>query len=441
MAHNAADLLVHACNAALVGALAARLTRQQASGWIAAALFAALPAATATAAWMSDRFDTIALLFSLLALFALEKAIARRGTPWLPALLLFIALLSKEIAYAVAAIMLVWLVVLRPWRDKNRLVLLGGVFGCTVLTVILRFTTVAPLDTSLRTSDTAHAFLTGAGGWWRHSLAALNGFQSSSIVFGITVALLAFFATIVIARGIWHKPIDELGVDELALPIIALGLIVLPAFIQWPVTQYALVRDENLAYLVNLRFYYFAAAGIALLVAAGYARLKSNRTRAAFATVCVVAIVCGLGISHGVGKQWARSWRPGSHEALTLGAELNARRFPPQCRIYLDSEQWPPAFQPHVDSIVKSVADPDASIQGCAIFAGSVVFHTLLENGQCDLGLWPGLDVRKRNGTPLIGSIGNLCFIPFASGEREKLGSPLFRFHVDAQGHVQEELD
>ncbi len=430
--HNVADMLIHGCNAALVGVLATRLTRQRAPGLIAAALFAALPAATATAAWMADRYDTIALLFSLLALLALEKAIAKRGSPWIVALLLLLALLSKEIAYAVAAIMLVQLIVLRPWRDKMLIVLFGAIAGSVALGLVLRLIKVAPLDTSLNTKDAVHAFWTGTLAWWSQSIAALNGFQPASTIFIAAIAILIVIAIVAVARDVWRG-----RVGEFALVIISVGLLVLPALVQWPVTQYALSSDENLAFLENLRFYYFAAAGLALLVAAGYARLRTGWARILMTGVCAFALVCGIGLSRRVSAQWASSWRPASRVGLALGRDLSARAFPDGCRIYLESEKWPFAFQKHVDTIVKAVADPAASVQGCAIFAGALVSQTLVTNKTCDAAHWPGLVVREHDGIPLGGSIGNLCLLPFASWKADELGEPLFRFHVDADGHLR----
>ena len=115
--HNALDVLLHALNAALVCMLATRVSGRAGAGALAGLLFASLPAGAATAAWMSDRFDLVALGFSLLALLSFEAALRRRQNPTWTAMWLLCALLSKEVAYAAAAVMLARLAV-QWWRDR-----------------------------------------------------------------------------------------------------------------------------------------------------------------------------------------------------------------------------------------------------------------------------------------------------------------------------------
>lgn len=100
--HNAVNLLLHTSNAALLCLVSSRFTGKGFAGWAAGSLFATLPAGTGTASWMSDRFDPLALLFSLLALLAFARTPMRNRHPLFVFAFLLLALLSKEVAFATA---------------------------------------------------------------------------------------------------------------------------------------------------------------------------------------------------------------------------------------------------------------------------------------------------------------------------------------------------
>ena len=132
----ATNLLLHLANAALLAALAYRLSRRRTLAALAALLFALHPVLTEPVHAPGFRADVLCLCFSLLALHAWLSATAdapRRRLPpavWAAAMLLFLAaaLLSKETAIAcpLAAALLLALHPARFPRRRPALVLLAA---------------------------------------------------------------------------------------------------------------------------------------------------------------------------------------------------------------------------------------------------------------------------------------------------------------------------
>src|SRR5262249_8127874 len=161
------------------------------------------------------------------------------------------------------------------------------------------------------------------------------------------------------------------GVGGMALT--GAGLLLLPAVLQSPVTAPVLIDDASRAFTENLRFYYAASAGLALLLGAGYASLHGATARRAMFVACLLCAGYAGVSSQRLGTQWAQAWSAQSTAYLVLGAELGQHQFPSGCRIYLDAPQWTDAFRHHADTIVKAGAPVAAPVQACAIFAGALV--------------------------------------------------------------------
>lgn len=434
MWHNALDVLLHALNAALACLLAARVAGRTSAGVVSGILFASLPAGAGTAAWMSDRFDPVALGFALAALLAFEGALERRRSPLWTGLWLLFAVLSKEVAYAAAAIMLLRLAA--QWRHKREAApaLLAVVLLAPVLGIALRVLSGTTTGWSLELGDPLHMVTAGIGGWWRQAPAALSGFMPATGL-PLLVGLLLTAVCYAIAR-------DATARGARALALTGAGLLLLPAVLQSPVTGPVLSDDDSRAFTENLRFYYAAAAGLALLLAAGYASLQSPRVRLAMLAGCLFAAGHGGVLSYQLSAQWARQWRPSSDAYLALAADLGQHEFPAGCRIFLDAPDWTDAFRHHADTIVKAAAPTSATVQSCAIFAGAQVYQTFLPAERCTPVYWPGLAFSERHGTPIAASVGDVCMLQFATYTApDQLGAPLFRFRVGSDGHAQEIRD
>ncbi len=92
------NIVIHTANAVLLLLIGRALSPQSLAGPVAALLFALHASNTEAVIWMSARFDLLAACFGLAAVCWMVRGGA--GTPWVPGLLLFPALLSKEAAVA-----------------------------------------------------------------------------------------------------------------------------------------------------------------------------------------------------------------------------------------------------------------------------------------------------------------------------------------------------
>lgn len=74
------SLLIHAVNALLVGMWLAAATGDQATGWLAGALFGVFPLHLEAVAWLAAQWDELAVLFGLVSLVAFTKWWLSEGT-------------------------------------------------------------------------------------------------------------------------------------------------------------------------------------------------------------------------------------------------------------------------------------------------------------------------------------------------------------------------
>jgi hypothetical protein len=304
-----------------------------------------------------------------------------------------------------------------------------------VLGIGLRILSGTAVGISLDIDDPLHAFVAGVSGWWRQASAALSGFLPAP-------GLWVLFAGLLLAMAYGLARSATAARDARALALTGIGLLVLPAALQWPVTAPVLSDDGSRAFTENLRFYYAAAAGLALAVAGGYASLQAQRARVLMLSGCVIAAGYAAVLSYQLSMRWANAWRSASDAYLALAADLGQRQFPPGCRIFLDAPGWTDAFRHHVDTIVKAAAPTSASVQSCAIFAGVQVYQTFVPPDRCTPAHWPGLAFSERQGTPIAATVGDVCMLQFVTySAADQLGRPLFRFRVDNAGHAQEIRD
>ena len=92
------NVLLHTINTVLVFLIGKALAPRTLVGPVAALLFALHASNSEAVIWMSARFDLLATCFSLASIYWLVRGGAASG--WMPALLFFPALLSKEAAVA-----------------------------------------------------------------------------------------------------------------------------------------------------------------------------------------------------------------------------------------------------------------------------------------------------------------------------------------------------
>jgi tetratricopeptide (TPR) repeat protein len=107
--HHLVNLLLHAANGALLFALLIQLTGRAWRSAAVAAIFALHPLRVESVAWVAERKDLLAALFSLAALLAYERhaRASRRGFFAIAFVLLALGLASKPMAVTVPLLMLV----------------------------------------------------------------------------------------------------------------------------------------------------------------------------------------------------------------------------------------------------------------------------------------------------------------------------------------------
>jgi hypothetical protein len=433
LAHNALDMGIHALNAALVARLAWRVSRRREAAWVAGLVFACLPCAVGTALWMSDRFDPVALCFGLGALLAFERALNSRSGVFALGILLLGALLSKETAYAIAG----WLLLRMAWRVWRRRTWRVDLWLAVLLPIgaalLLRKLSGTSVDTSLPIADVPAAMLAGISAWWWRFPQALSGFfhQGGPVTISAIALSVAIVAVVMIAL---RNLLAEKKREAATLALCGAALIFATPWLQWPVTRLALGDIPGFDAPVNLRFYYLAAAGVALLLGACVA---ASRGLPRIASIGLTALVCAAGAVHGhfQSRLWTQDFSANGERHLQLSRDLAARDWPAGCRIVLDAPGFEDDFRTHVDIIAKAAAVRNASLMQCAVFAGIQVYTTIVDGRLCTPEAWPGLVISRTNDKPVIARLGTLCTLQFTAGPAADDANVL-RFGVSSDGHL-----
>lgn len=430
--HNLLDLLLHGVNALLVGSVATRLARDRRIGVVAGVLFACLPATSGTALWTSDRFDPVCLFFGLLALHAFDRALAgRRRLGFAAAASLALCLASKEVGLAVAAAMLALL----GWHwlstRERRWDLLAAVLTPVAVVFALHTATVPSFGFSLGGTQSLSALLDGVGYWWLRFPAAVFGFRAVGAGWWPLLAAAALLALAGLVRAI-RQGQD----DAVRLACVGAALFVVPALLQWPVTRLALGEAAGLGLTINLRFYYLAFAGCALLWPAAIAGLRGLHSQWLLLAASLALALQGFLVAQRIARDWANETRAPTTAYLAMGEALGSRPFEPGCRIALRTSGFPPEFVYYADVIVKAVAPPGAGVLDCAVFGDVAPYASLVGARWCSEEAWPGLAVRRQNGVRGLARLGNLCVLGFAEPPAETARVGLSRFSVAADGRI-----
>ena len=85
--------------------------------------------------------------------------------------------------------------------------------------------------------------------------------------------------------------------------------------------------------------------------------------------------------------------------------------------------------------IAKVAAAPGASLLRCAVFAGTPVYTTIVDDAQCEAAAWPGLTIAVFNGAPVRARLGPLCTLQFAAPPAADEARAI-RVRVGADGNV-----
>lgn len=131
--------LLHGVTSALAFTLLLRLLKIPAAALLAALVFAVHPVNVEAVTWISARFDLLAALFSLATLAAIPDDVSRRGRWALAAVCALLACCSKENAFLVPALAVVWVEAVGCSGPRPRLAALGWTVAGAATALFLRF--------------------------------------------------------------------------------------------------------------------------------------------------------------------------------------------------------------------------------------------------------------------------------------------------------------
>lgn len=461
-AHYAFNMALHAgCGVALWVALRAFEIPARAAGATALA-FLAHPAAFGAAAWLSDRFDLLATGFGLLAIAAAENHLRRPRASMLvaAAACLLAALGSKEIAYAVAALLLLMAVAPVPGRPfaahwRSRLALFAAVALVAGGSLLWRESLLRPGSQAMFLSAGLAATMLGAASRF---LGALPGV--AAVRHGPVVAVYAWGALLAggLAVGALLAARDERSPARWRAAILGMALAVLAVLAQAPILNASPVPSMRFGEfefeaLSALRFFYLPLAALAMAaalpVAALGARLRSPPARAAGVAATLAVLVALLATSRAIGRDFmgpAHARLAADEAAIAAAVQVASAATGAPCKLYfLGTPTAADGFAALADVAVKASLPPGHPALGCFIQTDRAPWYHLLSADPARAGQAPleTIDFRGKPYPPL--AVGSLHYyylrIPDTGAVRQ---DPTARFHawdghrfVDVTGEVR----
>lgn len=364
-----------------VAALYALLQRLQRDAWINAcwaALFAVHPLALGTGLWLSDRFDLLTTLFSLLALSAALAHVARPTAASLTALLLWIllGLASKELGVVAAAAVCATL----AFAPRSALSLrqrggaIAAVVAITFAWLAYRHAMLTPIGAPNFAGFAPAVF--AQGGWnWLRTFADFLGADPRMPRWGwVTLVCAASFfaAAVVLARRVprerrsrWHL---ILGFATLAI---------LPGLVQAPVAAKHLggidAQTAGFAMIVASRFFHLALTGLIGLLAfaaapAAAANVHSTTAKRMLAASLLLALSALAPVAQRVAHAHASDTRRQIASMRATEDVLEHAALPAHaCQIYFLQTAMLPAFAGYSDALAKGLAPAPERIAHCLV--------------------------------------------------------------------------
>lgn len=407
-AHYALNLLLHWGCALLLGLYAYALLGQRAAALLAACLYTVHPTAAASAWWLTDRFDLLALAGILGALLGAERALRGEGSRLWVLLASFIGAGGKEYAVLILPLLALrlWLAPERPWRWRIETLALAA--APLLLMIWARAQVVAGVETTLQLEARLQPLLTGLWAWWWQWPGAMLGLRQGVPPVVALAAALAFAAGLGWALRARHTALGRAA-------LLALGLLLLPAATLWPVAQLVLVHTDALSLVPNARFYAVAIAGLALGVAVLLAGLRAApRLRPWGYGIAGVAVALAGAVSHARGQQWAESTQQAASRQLARAAQVALSDDTPRARPCIVRLLGAPAeleeFHGYADFMVKAGLPTGHPMAGCVVLTERAGWIQQTEAGLCRVGDFAPLEPRMNGPHPLLPRrLGPLC--------------------------------
>jgi hypothetical protein len=249
------------------------LLRLDCTRWTAlliGSVFALHPAAVATAAWLADRFDLLAVNGCLLLLLAVHAWIRRGSASAVCAIALAAAwaIGAKETAIVALPVALAWILL---GRRPHRLIPMLAATLPFIAALGLRWWTFggSGLDKVAGEPLQPLQLVFGIGYWlWRlpETLLRMPPLAMTTLLGGAILLLLILGNARQCQRALGHRHTSR-GLNACLLSFAGVALLLLPALPQAPVAALVLGGGEPLAIAVNHRFYYLALIGLGLCLA------------------------------------------------------------------------------------------------------------------------------------------------------------------------------
>jgi tetratricopeptide (TPR) repeat protein len=284
------NVVFHLVNTGLLYALLRRWRAGPYTAGLAAAAFALLPRLTEAVTWIAGRTDVLAttgVLAALLVWPPAEKPSAARS--WMAGVVIFLALLCKEVALAgVAAIVALELVHVSDRPTKRRVLALLPMLVASAAFVVLHEHAIGANATPDGLVGVAPRLAAAGASWgtytwmiaapWQPSLqiGQLDHAPATAIVAGVVALALASAALVQLVRRR-----DAAAAAGMAMTMTALLLV-----------SHLVSIPTNV--LCSDRFLYVPAAGLAIAAAISASRLTPRAKRAAAGACAAWALSCAV---------------------------------------------------------------------------------------------------------------------------------------------------
>lgn len=356
-------------------------------------LFALHPAAIGTALWWSARFDLLATLFILLALWAGLAYRERHSVLVLAAGLLaaLAAMLSKEIGLAVVVpLTLLWggWAWREPGQRARALRAIALAWACGVGYLAWRGWVLGTASSGL-TGDLpmTEALLRGLERWSTQAPGYLSYFaRLGALRWLCAVALVALLVAAAFSAKASSLRFRWTARCEIAL--CGMALLLIPALLQAPVAALNAAPlqagDSVIEAAMQSRLYYLGIAGLAIALAVGLSALFERiptGLRLAMVLPLVLAVLAFGAVSHGMADAFAKRSTDIAQVAREAISAVDVQTLPAsRCHVVFLDIAPPPEWGIYVsmDSVVKALAENPAKVGHCWFHANYVTYFHLM---------------------------------------------------------------
>jgi hypothetical protein len=383
------DLALHIGVSLALFCLLRRAGIARAVAFAVTSLFAAHPAAIGTALWWNGRFDLLASLFILIALYAAVAYRLERRLRMLALVLVaaLAAMLCKEIGLvAVAGVSVLWLLWARsdPGHRATalRAVLLSWL--CALLYLVWRWLVLGEFSHILTTLPLQDLMTQGLLSWLQNAPGYLTFWPRlhalSRVALAAALAGASLTAVMTVAGGRLRPGLSQ----HADLILCGLCLLVLPALLQVPVAVWnatALQADVSaIEAAMQSRLYYLGIIGTTIMLGGVLGALwerADKNLRIGIGLPCLFALVAFAVTSHGAAHAFARRSLAISAVARDATAAVARIELPQAgCHVAFLDMQFPAEWSVYVsaDSIVKALSPDLDHVKHCWFHSNSPAY-------------------------------------------------------------------